>query len=157
MLQPANSRLHILDQFNRGLFDYLVATDDAVSSTVGVGEPTATEGEAEAEPGAADADGQRSGAQSPSATDAASESAPLDAAPKAPPPSRKRRRAEETAAAAHTAALASAGAGSEKPKKRTDRLAAKLGRDAEYGVARGVDFRGVTTVVNVDFPDSQTA
>ncbi|OWZ23182.1 DEAD/DEAH box RNA helicase [Phytophthora megakarya] len=73
---PHNSRQHIIEEFNRGLFDYLIATDDSVD------------------------------------------------------------RDEE---------------------KKT--VGAKRGRveDESYGVSRGVDFRGVQFVINVDFPKSVRA
>ncbi|EGZ16074.1 hypothetical protein PHYSODRAFT_506165 [Phytophthora sojae] len=73
---PHNSRQHIIEEFNRGLFDYLIATDDSV-----------------------DRDEQ---------------------------------------------------------EKKT--VGSKRGRaDEGYGVSRGVDFRGVQFVINVDFPKSVRA
>eukprot|EP00510_Aplanochytrium_minuta_P003187 CAMPEP_0184022248 /NCGR_PEP_ID=MMETSP0954-20121128/10487_1 /TAXON_ID=627963 /ORGANISM="Aplanochytrium sp, Strain PBS07" /LENGTH=591 /DNA_ID=CAMNT_0026304575 /DNA_START=159 /DNA_END=1931 /DNA_ORIENTATION=+ len=87
---PLNSRLHILEQFNNGFFNHLIATDDSL--------------DVKAEPENEDNDG-----------DSEEESA------KEP----------------------------KNKKKRKNKY-----RDDEFGVARGIDFRGVQTVVNVDFPKS---
>ncbi|EEY57665.1 DEAD/DEAH box RNA helicase, putative [Phytophthora infestans T30-4] len=74
---PHNSRQHIIEEFNRGLFDYLIATDDSV----------------------------------------------------------------------------------DRDEQETKAVGSKRGRadDESYGVSRGVDFRGVQFVINVDFPKSVRA
>ncbi|KAJ2551150.1 ATP-dependent DNA/RNA helicase [Coemansia sp. RSA 1878] len=69
---PLNSRYHIVEEFNRGVYDYIIATDESDQM----------------------ADGE------------------------------------------------------EKPTKR------KRGQDKEYGVSRGIDFKGVSAVINFDFPAS---
>jgi ATP-dependent RNA helicase DDX56/DBP9 len=86
---PLNSRHHILQEFNRGLFDVLVATDD------------------------------------------------VHAADAAPRPTKLRR-----------GAAAAAGRG----RGRAGQGAAR--KDEEFGVTRGIDFKGVNTVVNFDMPGS---
>ena len=78
---PVHSRLNIIEQFNIGNFDYLIATDESAD----VGGPTNDSDD--------DDDGD------------------------------------------------------EKPKKKKRRK-----KDSEYGVSRGLDFRNVSFVVNVDFP-----
>lgn len=78
---PARSRLNVIEHFNVGNFDYLVATDESASRAGG-------------------------------------------------------RRGE--------------GGESEKKKKKGGN---KRRRDGEYGASRGIDFRGVSFVVNVDLPD----
>jgi len=108
---PLNSRHHALAEFNKGVFDYLIATDDGRSVS---GEEGGAKEEAAA-PG-------------PAASGAAS----LVAA--APAGKNKRRRPT----AAPPAALSAAAA-------------------AEFGVVRGVDFKGVRTVINFDAPASATA
>ncbi|XP_031555095.1 probable ATP-dependent RNA helicase DDX56 [Actinia tenebrosa] len=37
---PHNSRLHIVDEFNRGVYDYIIASDETVFETVGTLHPT---------------------------------------------------------------------------------------------------------------------
>ncbi|KAG2498899.1 hypothetical protein HYH03_003090 [Edaphochlamys debaryana] len=86
---PLNSRSHILASFNKGLFDYLIATDDVYAPSHD----------------AAKGKGGKRG--------------------------RKGKGGEEGGAA---------GGGARK--------------DAEFGVTRGIDFKGVRTVVNYDPPSS---
>ena len=89
---PLNSRHHILEQFNRGLFDYLIATDDVhASDFVGGGGGIATQNNKK----------QKNG-------------------------------------------------GGNKKKA----AAAAVKRDEEFGVTRGIDFKGVRTVINFDMPGS---
>ncbi|GBG61561.1 hypothetical protein CBR_g22358 [Chara braunii] len=85
---PQNSRQHILQEFNRGLFDYLVATDDS-------------KGDEE--------EGEKDGTVG-----------------------------NETA-------------GDGKPKKKKIKKRKRLGA-GEFGVVRGIDFKNVCTVINVDMP-----
>lgn len=92
---PFNSRSHILATFNKGLFDYLVATDDVHAG-------------------------------------AAAAAAPGPSTSSKPEP-KKHKTGKGVAAAA------AAGA----PKK-----------DEEFGVTRGIDFKGVRTIINYDLPAS---
>lgn len=85
---PLNSRHHILQEFNKGLFDYLIATDDVH--------------------GAAADDAAAAGG------------------------SKQQRR--------------KGGGGRDKGSKRK--------KDEEFGVTRGIDFKGVRTVINFDMPSS---
>ena len=91
-------------EFNKGIFDYLIATDDPAKR--------------------------------------AEQAARLDdnrqqAAGEARKPGAKRRRQQ--------------GGQEEQPPLRKRQRA---GADAEFGVVRGIDFKGVRTVINVDIPDS---
>lgn len=90
---PLNSRHHILQEFNKGLFDYLIATDDVHAAA------------------AAEAGGEGQQQQ------------------------RKRK----------------GGGGGGSGGKKGSRGARK---DEEFGVTRGIDFKGVHTVVNFEMPGS---
>ena len=90
---PANSRAHALAEFNKGLFDFMIATDDTdrrAAQPRDGGDGAAEGGEGEGEEGAAG-----------------------DA-------------------------------------KKGGRKGGK--RDAEFGVMRGIDFKDVRTVINMDVP-----
>ena len=90
-----------MQEFNKGIFDYLIATDD----------PAKREEHADlTERAVAKAD------------------SPL------PQKGKKRK-------------------GSEAPKQQRKR-ARKSEEDGEFGVIRGIDFKGVRTVINVDAPDT---
>eukprot|EP00557_Chaetoceros_sp_GSL56_P007295 CAMPEP_0176490156 /NCGR_PEP_ID=MMETSP0200_2-20121128/7715_1 /TAXON_ID=947934 /ORGANISM="Chaetoceros sp., Strain GSL56" /LENGTH=668 /DNA_ID=CAMNT_0017887433 /DNA_START=73 /DNA_END=2076 /DNA_ORIENTATION=- len=85
---PLRSRLNIIEQYNVGNFDYLIATDDSTDAGHG----------------------------------------------------QKKNNAEEEDMS-----------DDDRPKKKSK---SKRKKDSEYGVARGLDFRAVSFVVNVDFPPS---
>ncbi|KAG5192377.1 DEAD box helicase [Tribonema minus] len=104
---PLASRLHILEEFNRGIFDYLIATDESMD--VGSG-------------GAGDSDSESDSDEE--------EEDEADAQEEEEEQQRKRKRG-----------------------RKRPRAGGPKG-DAEYGVARGIDFRGVKFVMNVDFPPS---
>ncbi len=97
---PANSRAHALAEFNKGLFDFMIATDDTDRRAAARG--GADEG---------DAGGDEEG------DDAADPSA----------------------------------AGKDNKKGRKGGK-----RDAEFGVMRGIDFKDVRTVINMDVPVRKT-
>lgn len=103
---PVASRAHALGEFNRGLFDYLIATDD---TAVAKRSQQAASGE--------DATGNDPGTRGEG-----------DAADEPPQPVKKRKGSAAAAASA-----------------------------AEFGVFRGVDFKDVRTVINLEVPPSAAA
>jgi ATP-dependent RNA helicase DDX56/DBP9 len=105
---PANSRVHCVEQYNAGIFDVLIATDEV----------------------------QR------------------DDSSGAPKRRRKQRARRDDGEGEAEAAGGSDGGsgGGESDKGRGRRPPAA--RDAEFGVARGVDFRGVAAVINFDVPEA---
>ena len=93
-----------LQEFNKGIFDYLIATDD----------PAKREEHAEL-----------------------TEHAEARAEDPQPPKSGKKRK------------------GMKAPQQQQQRKRPrKAGADEEFGVIRGIDFKGVRTVINVDAPDT---
>ena len=94
---PLKSRLNIIEHFNVGNFDYLIATDDAT---------------------------------------------------------------ERRCSSSSNQQLNDSGFGNESNEKKSKKGGSKSSvskrkhRDGEYGVSRGLDFRGVSFVVNVDLPSS---
>ena len=92
---PARSRVSIIDQFNAGNFDYLIATDES-----------------------ANVDGT------------------------------KHKHIHES-----TTNTTGTGTGSHKKEKQIKQQK-KRKKDSEYGVSRGLDFRNVSFVLNVDMPSS---
>ena len=127
---PANSRQNIISQFNKGLFDLLIATDEGVAEDAPVGEDEVNEG------------GEVDGATAEGNADDTGKD--LEAAASNGGLKRKRKGGSNKETA--------------KTSKRS-KSAQLLGqlKDAEYGVSRGVDFRAVTTVVNFDFPLSTSS
>ena len=91
-----------MQEFNKGIFDYLIATDD----------PTKREEHADLAERAA---------------------AKADAVPQQKGKKRK---------------------GTDAEKQRHQKRVKRAEPDGEFGVIRGIDFKGVRTVINVDAPDT---
>jgi len=114
---PLHSRLNIIEQFNAGNFDYLVATDE--STDAGTGDNDTSE----------DDESDKSEDDSDEEDEERESGVPVDNEEAHPSKKKPKRQKKERAAVS-------------KGKKK----------DSEYGVARGLDFRGVSFVVNIDFP-----
>ena len=116
---PLRSRLNIIEQYNAGNFDYLIATDESTDAGVGKEEEedsdeSDSEDEAmDAEDEAGDGDGDGDDGKQ----------------------TKQKKK-------------------SDKKKRGSTAKAKGKKKDSEYGVARGLDFRGVSFVVNFDFPQS---
>jgi ATP-dependent RNA helicase DDX56/DBP9 len=126
---PANSRAHILHQFHQGAFQFLVATDESF----GVDQDASEDEEEEEE------------------EDDDEEEQEVEAAPERAASSVAKRPRDESDTQRASAKRTKVAVSTKEEMKRKERLK-RLRRDLEYGVARGVDFRGVGTIVNVDFP-----
>jgi ATP-dependent RNA helicase DDX56/DBP9 len=156
---PASARRHALEAFNRGNYDYLIATEEMLTDTraaagavVDVSDSDEDEDEEDGEGSDSDdyddeqeGDDDEAADDDEEAADDDEEEADDDAsAARKAGGSRKRRRTTDAGAAA-----------SGKPaSKRQAGGGGGAARDAEYGASRGLDFRGVATVVNFDFPAS---
>ncbi|KAL3136078.1 hypothetical protein ABBQ32_007103 [Trebouxia sp. C0010 RCD-2024] len=147
---PLNSRHHILQAFNKGLFDFLIATDDPTKQDTQKMGPLAVDGTTNL----AASNRQLPEATAEVAREAAGEGAGTpgdDGDVEAAAPDHAW---TETAAAVKSTEV--------EPKKLARQGKLKAGKKrkraegdrAEYGVTRGVDFRGVKTVINVDTPAS---
>lgn len=150
---PANSRKHILEQFNKGVFDYLVATDDSVGAGGGDVGKAGEANESDAESGSGGGSDTDSGSDSDS--DSGSESG-SDSEAESGSGSDEGSDGGDAGAGGGSGGAA---AGSKRKRGRAKdappkQRARKTLRDADYGVARGIDFKDVGTVVNVDFPKS---
>ncbi|KAG6976596.1 hypothetical protein JG688_00001174 [Phytophthora aleatoria] len=157
---PHNSRQHIIEEFNRGLFDYLIATDDSVDRDEVGDEDEDDEGE-EGDEEVGDAGEEKSDAES----EAEEEDEEKDSDKEEEDDSEKEEdddsEKEDDEAIDSDKEDASDNEedsdNDEHQEKKT--VGAKRGRadDESYGVSRGVDFRGVQFVINVDFPKSVRA
>ncbi|CAL1715452.1 unnamed protein product [Somion occarium] len=127
---PLNSRYHVVQEFNKGVYDYIIASDEGVGKTehdsddeddeVAVEEEfTSTQREPEPD---SDVEAEGSDANAESSTPRKRK---LQSVSTSEPDSKSRRR--------------------KKGRKATDK---------EYGVSRGVDFIDVSCVINFDLPSS---
>ena len=126
---PANSRRHILQQFNRGVFDYLIVTDQGLDA---IDERSDSEDESEESDSDSDSDSDDAVASGPAPKP--SEDSSETAKPKAPPTK-----------------------SGNKSKKDAKGTSSKTKVDEEFDAARGIDFQGVKNVINYDFPSDERA
>ncbi|KAK5682122.1 ATP-dependent DNA/RNA helicase [Elasticomyces elasticus] len=138
---PVNSRLHAVEEFNKGVFDVVVASDER--EVVGDGSSTvrrkrkraAVEREEEAE---AEAETKEEEAETVDVPEDAGIDEEIAEA-------EEDRSGDETAVSAPVPKPAAA------MKLRRRRHPAK---DKEFGISRGIDFRNVACVLNFDLPTS---
>ncbi|KAI0675927.1 DEAD-domain-containing protein [Trametes maxima] len=133
---PLNSRYHTVQEFNKGVYDYIIASDESTGkaeqdSDVEPDEETLQEDgdefmdtQREDNPGAAELD------------ESESESSPTKSL-------KRKKRADSPPRQSSSS--------KHKTNKRKRRKGAT---DAEYGVSRGVDFVDVSCVINFDLPTS---
>ncbi|GMF24968.1 unnamed protein product [Phytophthora fragariaefolia] len=149
---PHNSRQHIIEEFNRGLFDYLIATDDSVDrDEVGDEDEDNEVGDEEGE----DAEEEEE------EEDTESESVEEDEEREEDSDKEEGGDKESDEAMDSDDETPENENGSDAEEEKTDKktVGSKRGRadDEGYGVSRGVDFRDVQFVINVDFPKSVRA
>ncbi|KAA1469089.1 DEAD-domain-containing protein [Dentipellis sp. KUC8613] len=123
---PLNSRYHVVQEFNKGVYDYIIATDESGKGELDEQEEVEAEGTVERE------STQRESTQREPQKDAEAEAADEDLAE---PSSSKKRKRPQT------------------PPPKSRKRKSRKG-DAEYGVTRGVDFIDVACVLNFDLPTS---
>jgi ATP-dependent RNA helicase DDX56/DBP9 len=142
---PANSRAHVIDQFNKGVFDILIATDEGEDEAAAEvdAQPAAEAEEIAAAPAPASQGGSRK-----RPIPAAASSAELESNIEEP---RSKRRVRIVEPDAHSEDEGDADA-AEAPVK-----ASKAAASETFVPARGIDFQGVSTVINYDFPLSLTS
>ncbi|KZT54939.1 P-loop containing nucleoside triphosphate hydrolase protein [Calocera cornea HHB12733] len=133
---PLNSRFHIVQEFNSGVYEYVVATDEsgAVEEGDDEEEETAEQGVTVEEEVTEELSTQREEGVAPVADDEA------PAENNTTEKTLKRKRDADSAAPA--------------PKKKRK---SKARTDKEYGVSRGIDFVDVSCVINFDLPTTARA
>ncbi|KAI0033910.1 DEAD-domain-containing protein [Vararia minispora EC-137] len=145
---PLNSRYHVVQEFNKGVYDYIVATDESNSKEMD--DEDTGEGDAETvRDGEEDEDEEQasendegddeefvSTQRQPESEAIEPVAGPSKSVTELSKPSKKRRREVDTAAGS-------------RPRRRKVRKV-----DTEYGVTRGIDFIDVACVLNFDLPTS---
>ena len=161
---PLNSRTHMLEEFNRGVFDYLIATDASIDQ----GEEEEEEEESDDDEGEFEIDEDEEGEDEEEedfemeedddaeaeedldgeenddnqSDDNASEEEEEEEVEQEEESKNKRLRAPEVKMSKTEV----------KVSKAESKAKAKAKGDADYGVSRGIDFQGVSFVINFDFP-----
>ncbi|TFY52873.1 hypothetical protein EVG20_g10365, partial [Dentipellis fragilis] len=125
---PLNSRYHVVQEFNKGVYDYIIATDESGKRELDEQEEVVAEGTVEVEEEAEEFTSTQRVPQQNAETEAADEES-------SEPGSSKKRKRPQT------------------PPPKSRKRKSRKG-DAEYGVTRGVDFIDVACVLNFDLPTS---
>ncbi|TCD69460.1 ATP-dependent DNA/RNA helicase [Steccherinum ochraceum] len=134
---PLNSRYHVVQEFNQGVYDYIIASDESMGKAEQDEESEAEDVE----------DGEESKEEEEEEEEFTStqREPQSDSVPHPEPgPSRKRKPSD-------TAEVSP----SKQPSKKRKR--GHKDSDKEYGVSRGVDFVDVSCVINFDLPSSSRA
>ncbi|KAJ9127848.1 hypothetical protein QFC24_000132 [Naganishia onofrii] len=124
---PLNSRYHIVEEFNRGVYDYIIATDE-----VDIGD--------------ADEDTEEN------AQETRGEKAGNDDASTAKPEEGEQMEVDESVESSKKAQKRKA---SDQPVSRDKKKGRK--EDKAYGMSRGIDFVAVACVINFDLPTTASA
>eukprot|EP00981_Chlorochromonas_danica_P002366 scaffold455_cov155-Ochromonas_danica.AAC.4 len=131
---PLNSRTHILEEFNRGVFDYLIATDASVDTGEEDDESDAEEEEHVSE------DGEQLGSDDDEEEEDDEENEEEEEQEE------EQRRPSKKSKSSHPSSSSSSSANHH-----------QADNEDEYGVSRGIDFQAVNFVVNFDFPVTAAA
>lgn len=170
---PANSRIHIIEEFNRGAYDYLIATDalvdtgeedeeqqnqdneadDADDDDQDVDNEKIEEGTDDGElPGEDEADAldDEEGGGEGMDSEQGSNEENFDEGDQSSDEGEPQLMEEvDVHELPHINETENSKKNSSKPKSKRE--------DAEYGVSRGIDFNGVGFVINFDFPATAAA
>lgn len=154
---PANSRYHVVQEFNNGVYDVIIATDES-SSDVGAGIAGGCgEGHLDEDSTSKDEGEERDRGYESDNNDSHREADNMDGESKGSEMSvtgskrkiRQRDTAEENDS---VSSRKSTGDAYRKKQKKSESLSS-----SEYGVSRGIDFVSVSAVVNFDLPLSLTS
>ena len=156
---PLNSRTHMLEEFNRGVFDYLIATDASIDQGEEEEESDDEEGEFEIDEDEVDGDDEEDNDGDDDEEnfemgdeDDEEEELQNDDDQSDVNVSEEEEEEEEEE---------SKGKRSRAPESKKSKIEGKTSKaqnkrkangDADYGVSRGIDFQGVSFVINFDFP-----
>ncbi|KAJ3282095.1 ATP-dependent DNA/RNA helicase, partial [Borealophlyctis nickersoniae] len=137
---PVKSRYHIVQEFNRGVYDYIIATDEGGELR---GVEVESEDEKDEEGGEKNEDEEEKKEKNEDEEEEKGDDEEEDKASE-----------EETTEAPTTGKKrhASSDAPSQSSKQTSKRR--KRTKDTEYGVSRGIDFQNVQAVINFDMPKS---
>lgn len=127
---PVKSRYHIVQEFNRGVYDYLIATDEAADE-----EAFQAEQLEEIEAAAAAAEAKEQKPEDSSTTMEIEE-----------PTDEMQVDQEENQSISDKQ--------TNRNDKKANRAKRRIRQDEEYGVSRGIDFKNVAAVINFDMPRS---
>ncbi|KAJ3241486.1 ATP-dependent DNA/RNA helicase [Chytriomyces hyalinus] len=140
---PLRSRVHVVEEFNRGVFDLLIATDASCGEIMDTAEDAEDQDVA---------DQEMEGVVEDEAEDAANDEGKAGSGNE----EEKEESKEETT---ETEQKKDAKVETSKKQKQQSKKGKgqKSKTDSEYGMSRGIDFRNVSSVINFDMPANAAA
>ncbi|KAG9012174.1 ATP-dependent DNA/RNA helicase [Tulasnella sp. JGI-2019a] len=142
---PLNSRYHVVQEFNRGVYDYIIATDESSE----VPEVDSTTGQAAGSSLSVSTEDKASGEQE-AREEAGASAVVLELTIGSSDLKGKKRQREPEASSEEPSSR-------KQHQKKQKKQKGGKNRDVEYGVSRGVDFVDVACVINFDLPTSSRA
>ncbi|TIA69079.1 hypothetical protein E3P91_03786 [Wallemia ichthyophaga] len=140
---PINSRFHIVQEFNKGVYDYMIATDEAGAFDQQEEDDEESDESEDDENSSSDEDDDVDKEIDAVLSSADEEDAAVAIPSAAAPKKRKREKGKEKEDSKDT---------KESKKAKTTKKGEK-----EFGVSRGIDFVDVACVVNFDLPKNMSS
>ncbi|KAJ3381436.1 ATP-dependent DNA/RNA helicase [Entophlyctis sp. JEL0112] len=141
---PVRSRLHVVDEFNRGVFDLLIATD-AAAAAVSEKEPREIADQEAVDDDDNDQKDSTAGNEEIDGKEGEEKQAEHDDGDDGDV-----NEGNESAESKKRKQTPKAAEGGKSKKK-------KKSANGEYGMARGIDFRNVSSVINLDLPTASSS
>ena len=138
---PVNSRIHVVEEFNKNVYDIIIASDEHEVLGSDAHQNKSSKSDAEEAPESVNVGEQKDGEQKDGEQKDGKQKDAEDAQANG-------KAREDDNALSITEENTESKASAEPPKKKRK----PLKKDKEYGISRGVDFKNVACVLNFDFP-----
>ena len=138
---PVNSRIHVVEEFNKNVYDIIIASDEHEVLGSDAHQNKSSKSDAEEAPESVNVGEQKEGEQKDGEQKDGKQKDAEDAQANG-------KAREDDNALSITEENTESKASAEPPKKKRK----PLKKDKEYGISRGIDFKNVACVLNFDFP-----
>ena len=138
---PVNSRIHVVEEFNKNVYDIIIASDEHEVLGSDAHQNKSSKSDAEEAPESVNVGEQKEGEQKDGEQKDSKQKDAEDAQANG-------KAREDDNALSITEENTESKASAEPPKKKRK----PLKKDKEYGISRGIDFKNVACVLNFDFP-----
>ena len=146
---PVNSRIHVVEEFNKNVYDIIIASDEHEVLGSDAHQNKSSKSDAEEAPESVNVGEQKEGEQKEGEQkEGEQKDGKQKDAEDAEDAQANGKAREDDNALSITEENTESKASAEPPKKKRK----PLKKDKEYGISRGIDFKNVACVLNFDFP-----